>query len=111
MALRLISLLQLALEAGILCAACVVAVVKGRRLFATALSLLAAQPVVMLVLSVFAWTGYLYLSGESFSVLSSITYWGRIAGLAVLLISVTGLGNSNAQNKASHPIAASRGEG
>jgi hypothetical protein len=109
MTARMLSVLQLIFESGILLVACAVAIAKGRRLFAVALSLISAQPLGHLLIFALVWSGF--LAGNPLSTSLSVVYWLRIAGFCVLIVGMSKLGKTETQNQASQPIAGKPGSG
>lgn len=102
MNIRLISLLQLAVETGVLGLACAIALANGRRLFGAALGLILLRPLIRLVLLIPPWWGP---PGQGAFIAMSFANWARIAGFIALLCGIAALGKAQKQDR---PMAAVR---
>lgn len=96
MTARMMYVLQLATELGLLGFACAVALANRRRLLGTALGLIMLQPILVLVFSVLIWSGQFPL--RMFQIVSDLACWCRIAGCAALLSGIAALGKDQKQN-------------
>lgn len=106
MTARMVSILQLTIESGVLFIAFAIALAKGRRLFSVALGPITAQPLVTLLFSTLAWAGH--VSGYALSIAISLSYWVRIVGFAALLCSVAALGKDQMLYKPSEALRRQR---